>query len=81
MVGFSSSSQVDEIAECIAMVDTQGTGEISLADFKAAFSNKPGDGEDAKVPTPPNTYGTKSINLPLRLGLFYDVHIGRSRWS
>ena len=30
--------QVDEIAECIAMVDTQGTGEISLPDFKAAFA-------------------------------------------
>jgi calmodulin len=27
---------VDEIAQCIALVDTQGTGEISLPDFKAA---------------------------------------------
>jgi calmodulin len=31
----------DEIAQCIAMVDTQGTGEISLPDFKAAFATKP----------------------------------------
>ena len=29
---------VDEIAACIQMVDKQGTGEISLTDFKSAFA-------------------------------------------
>ena len=35
---------VDEIAACIQMVDKQGTGEISLTDFKSAFAAKT-DGE------------------------------------
>ena len=39
----------DQIAQCIAMVDKQGTGEISLPDFKAAFAQKPADGDEAKV--------------------------------
>ena len=40
---------VDEIAACIQMVDKQGTGEISLTDFKSAFAAKT-DGERSPCP-------------------------------